>query len=291
MAGFNFGSKNKNKNKLSKSTSPPEKVGIMVGRNQIVTLAIPFQTPRAKEIREAVHLKVLNEDGQRIFYFNDKDQSWSNVHLRSTASEPLLSAPPVFAIEKAHSVLSQTAAVASVTIVDEHEQPLTMEQACAMDFLPLEELAADEGDEENDEIASAVLDLQGTAEQHTAELSKLNTAIGELGAVAAKLGRAEAEIKRLGTEVAELKSMMQSSAASPVATEAKKRDVVTAAPAAASSAKTKLTGRLAAAAAKKRDLAAAPTAATSAQKQPQGHVAEPVDTATPRPAKAARRGK
>ena len=151
------------------------------------------------------------------------------MHLRSTASEPLLSAPPVFAIEKAHSVLSRTAAVASVTIVDEHEQPLTMEQARAIDFTPLEELAADEVDEDNDEIASAVLDLQDTTAQHAAELSKLSTAMqiralaGELGAVVAKLVRAEAEIERLSTEVAELKGMMQSSAASPFATEANDR--------------------------------------------------------------------
>ena len=123
----------------SKAKGPAEPVKLKVFLDQKVAAILPYLTPRAPEIRAAVNLKVLNAEGKRIFFFNpnapnDSELKWTNVSLESTAGNPLLAAPPAIAIEVAHKVLSKCKAVSTITIVDENEQPLTVQQVCSLAF-------------------------------------------------------------------------------------------------------------------------------------------------------------
>ena len=60
---------------------PPEECGLQPALNSKVLLGIPYQTKRAKEICEWVNTKILNQDGQRIFFFRGETEEWSNVSL------------------------------------------------------------------------------------------------------------------------------------------------------------------------------------------------------------------
>lgn len=114
-----------------KGHSPSEPCGMEVASNSVITLGIPFQTPRAKEIRECLHAKVINQDGQRTWIYRNETEEWTNIDLKSTADEPTLTAPPVYAVEKTLDVLTHCPAVSKVSIVDEYGAPLTMAQARA----------------------------------------------------------------------------------------------------------------------------------------------------------------
>jgi len=183
-------------------TAPPEKVTIIVYQSQIVQLMLPHQTPRAKEIRETISCKVLNEDNTKIFYYDPDDSSWSNLHYKSTRAVPLLAAPPADACEKAYTVLKACPAVASVTINDENGEPLTLDKVKAMDFLPVE--ASMDEENEPDEVAEAVLALQDKTAQQEQDVDSLK----------GKLTRAENEIATLKSELAELKGVVTSLVAS-----------------------------------------------------------------------------
>ena len=61
-----------------KGHSPSEPCGMEVASNSVITLGIPFQTPRAKEIRECLHAKVINQDGQRIWIY---PSTWAKTYL------------------------------------------------------------------------------------------------------------------------------------------------------------------------------------------------------------------
>ena len=125
--GFSFSSKpSQGKKALFKIVGPPEDVAIKVHRNQIVALSLPHETSRAFEIRTAVRTKVLTSAKKEIFMFFTEDNSWTNRDRKSTAVEPLLTAPPAEALDKAHNVLTNCAAVASVTILDENDHKITL---------------------------------------------------------------------------------------------------------------------------------------------------------------------
>jgi len=201
MAGFGFGSNGKNA--VSKlAVSPPEVVTIVVNKNQIVQLIPPYKTPRAREIRDTVNLKVLNDDGTRIFYYDNMNTTWTNVHFNSTRAVPLLAAPPVEACEKANKILSACPAVAKVTITDADGAPLTLDQVKSIDFLPVEACADEEP--EHDEVAEAVLALQEKNAQQEQDIDSLK----------GKLTRAENEIATMKNELAELKGVVTSLVAS-----------------------------------------------------------------------------
>ena len=228
--GFNISGKKKFG---AKPTGPPEPVTIQPSRTQVVKLGVPYNTPRSSEIRGTVNVKVVTEKGERMYFFNPGDESWSNVSLKSTSSNPILSAPPIEAVEKAFSVLSRCPAVSKVSIVDEHGNPMTMEQVriarrllCAlsfcphtcstcltraqvkaMDFIPLEEQATaeEEEDEDEDPVADAVVELQEITAKQAADIESLNT---DLGASNAKQARLEAEIQQLSEKHADMQSML-----------------------------------------------------------------------------------
>ena len=131
MSSLKFRKGGSPKKKGGYAGPPPEPCGIQPARNSVVTLAIPYGTPRAKEIREWLHTKVLNQDGLRMFYYRSDNEEWTNIDLKSTADAPLLTAPPVYAVEKAYDVLKACPAVSTVSIVDEDDNPLTLAQARA----------------------------------------------------------------------------------------------------------------------------------------------------------------
>ena len=116
----------------AKPSGPAEPVTIKASTNQVVHLKMPYLTPRAGEIRSAVNFKVLTDQGTRIYFFNPADETWTNISLESTEANPVLSAPPVEAVEKAYNVLSRCPAVSKVTIVDDNDQPINMAQVRAI---------------------------------------------------------------------------------------------------------------------------------------------------------------
>ena len=93
--------------------------------------SLTYQTKRAKEICEWVNTKILNQDGQRIFFFRGETEEWSNVSLLSTDAAPLLTADPVYTIEKTVDVLTACPAVSKVTITDVHGRELTLAEVRA----------------------------------------------------------------------------------------------------------------------------------------------------------------
>ena len=105
--------------------------------------------------------------------FSGEDNSWTN--RKSTAVEPLLTAPPLEALDKAHNILTGCAAVASVTILDENDQKITLAQAKAIDFIPLDELAeaAANDDSDVDEVAEAVVELKDAVAQQQEQIGTL----------------------------------------------------------------------------------------------------------------------
>ena len=173
---------------------PPEKVGIMVLRNQIVIVLLPHGTNRANEIRVWFRAKVRTSEGHEIFIFNGDTNNWTNVPRSATNSAPAVTAPPIEATEKAFNLLKLCPAVSSVTIMDEAEQPITLDDVKAMRFIPLEESAV----EETDEVAEAVIGIKEKTEQHDEELLSLKR----------KLARAEEEIEKLKSMFTDFKSVM-----------------------------------------------------------------------------------
>ena len=85
--------------------SPPEPVTIIVHRNQVVKLMIPFQSPLAKNIRACMHSNILNQAGFKIFIYTDS-QGWTNVALDSTVSVPKLTEEPLAAVRAAQTAFT-----------------------------------------------------------------------------------------------------------------------------------------------------------------------------------------
>ena len=60
-SGFAVKSPNK------KAQTPSEPVTIIVCVHQIIKLVIPFQTPRAANIRPCMHTKIVTASGNKLF--------------------------------------------------------------------------------------------------------------------------------------------------------------------------------------------------------------------------------
>ena len=178
-----------NSKKYNKPSGPPEPCELNVGDNQVVKAIIPHGTPRAAAIRELLKTQVLNGEGARIFYWHEEHDAWTNVHFKSTASNPLLGAPPVEAVEKAYDVFNKSSAVSAVKITDEDGEILTLQQVKAMRFTSLEEsaIAEPEEEEEVDEVADAVVELQ----------SAVASLVQTHGELQAKVSRLEDEVQDL----------------------------------------------------------------------------------------------
>jgi len=201
-----------------KSTAAREKVSLMVRTDQVVEAKIPHDTPQAPAIRECLKTKVLDDSLHKLFYFERDIKKWLSLHYESTDWEPKLTAQPVEVIEKAYAVLSKCPNVSSVTIVNEAGQVLKLEDIRAMKFSPVEATAPPEDvfamqdqfndttdDTTDDEVALAVVDLQGDVKNVKADLKDTNI---EIGSVNAKLARFEDENVRLTSQVIGLRDEM-----------------------------------------------------------------------------------
>ena len=125
----------KAKSSYGKPMAPAEPVDLKVFRNQVVELRLPYHTSRAGEIREYSKAKIVIER-KMIFIFNTLIEEWRNETPRSTAQKPELTAAPVIAVEKAVAELARCPAVAQVTILNENDQPITLEQVRAAATCP-----------------------------------------------------------------------------------------------------------------------------------------------------------
>lgn len=90
-----------------------------------------------------------------------------------------------------------------MSIVDEDDNPLTLDQAKALPFMPYDGSPAVADEEDEDEVAEAVLELKDVTAKHGMELQT----------IAAKLGRAEGEVQALKNEMAELRATVAAGAA------------------------------------------------------------------------------
>ena len=124
----------------SKGQKPKETVTFKVHRNQIVECIIPYATPRAKEVREVIKEQSFFEN-RYIWCFRaltENPPGWTNVARNSTTQSPMLSAPPVFAVEETKRLLSACDAVGTIKILDMANQTeLSDVQLRQLPFEPL----------------------------------------------------------------------------------------------------------------------------------------------------------
>ena len=72
-----------------------EEVRAIFYPSRVVTLMMPYQTPRAANIRAFCAARLLNENNQRLFIFRSnvpQNMFWTNVALASTPANPVLTA-------------------------------------------------------------------------------------------------------------------------------------------------------------------------------------------------------
>ena len=122
-----------------------EEVRAIFYPSRVVTLMMPYQTPRAANIRAFCAARLLNENNQRLFIFRSnvpQNMFWTNVALASTPANPVLTAEPSEIARKLSTILAGCPDVSGVVLQDENNAVLTAEQIDTMAFTPLEESAA-----------------------------------------------------------------------------------------------------------------------------------------------------
>jgi hypothetical protein len=133
---FNGGSNANNGPAPQGPRTGPEAVQIQVFVSQIVKALIPYNTPRSKNIRMWLMNYCLNESNERVFIFR-QPSGWTNVSLSSTPHVPAITCNPVRAVELASSMEQHCPDVSTVTIINESNQVMTIEQVRVMQFHPL----------------------------------------------------------------------------------------------------------------------------------------------------------
>ena len=110
--GMSFGSP-----KSAGKGDKKEDVTLKVFPNQIVQLVIPYQTRRAKEIRQVATSEIYHNEKQVWTFRGDElPHGWTNVDRNSTSENPCLTAPPVYAVTKTVQVMKNCPAVANVYV-------------------------------------------------------------------------------------------------------------------------------------------------------------------------------
>ena len=133
---FNGGSNANNGSAPQGPRTGPEAVQIQVFVSQIVKALIPYNTPRSKNIRMWLMNYCLNESNERVFIFR-QPSGWTNVALSSTPHAPAITCNPVRAAELALVMEQHRPDVSTVTIINEQNQVMTIEQVRAMQFHPM----------------------------------------------------------------------------------------------------------------------------------------------------------
>ena len=133
---FNGGSNANNWQAAQGPRTGPEAVQIQVFVSQIVKALIPYNTPRSKNIRMWLMNYALNESNERVFIFRPPS-GWTTVSLTSTPHSPAITIHPVRAVELVVAMEAHCPDVSTVTIINEVNQVITLEQVRAMQFHPL----------------------------------------------------------------------------------------------------------------------------------------------------------
>ena len=133
---FNGGSTPGNGTAPQGPRTGPEAVQVQVFVSQIVKALIPYNTPRSKNIRMWLMNYALNESNERVFIFRPPS-GWTTVSLTSTPHSPAITINPVRAVELVVAMEAHCPDVSTVTIINEVNQVITLEQVRAMQFHPL----------------------------------------------------------------------------------------------------------------------------------------------------------
>ena len=124
-------------------TTPREAVPATFHKSRVVVLHVPFQTPRASAIRQFVAARLLNENNQRLFVFRTATgNTWTNISLASTPTNPALTAEPAEIARKLTTILTTCTDVSTVTLHNEEGAVITAEQVSNMTFDDLQDQAA-----------------------------------------------------------------------------------------------------------------------------------------------------
>lgn len=122
----------------SSAGAPLERIRAIVQKNQIVAMQLPFQTPRAQNVRNFVHARLLTQSNQKMFYWRRETQNmWTNLALDTQPGAPKLTAPPVEAATAIMQVLPQCPDVSEVNLFDENNVAITLDDVKVMDFIDL----------------------------------------------------------------------------------------------------------------------------------------------------------
>ena len=99
--------------------TPPEDVSAKFALSRVVTLEVPFNTPKAAAIRAFVSARLLTEDNRRLFIFRrETGNTWTNIALDSTPAEPKITGEPAEIARKLESILAMCPDVNRVLLYD-----------------------------------------------------------------------------------------------------------------------------------------------------------------------------
>ena len=117
------------------TAAPLERIRAHVSKSQIVAMTLPFQTPRAKNVRDFVHARLLTATNQKIFFWRrEMNNMWTNIALDSSPQAPKLTAPPVDAATALMTILPQCADVSGVDLFDDEGIQITLADVQSMAF-------------------------------------------------------------------------------------------------------------------------------------------------------------
>ena len=133
---FNGGSMANNSGGSQGPRTGPEAAQVKVFVSQIVQALIPHNTPRSKNIRQWLMNYALTGRNERVFIFRN-GSGWTTVALSSTADRPAVTINPVRAVELMLAMEQHCPDVSTVTILNEANQTMTLDQVRAMQFTPL----------------------------------------------------------------------------------------------------------------------------------------------------------
>ena len=172
----------------TRKQSAPESVRLTAQLCGIICALIPFQTSKAKAIREWMHANVLTPDDERnrVFIYR-QNNGWTNISLKSTAAAPDLTLDPVTTLKIAHAKFNECPDVSDVTIMMEGSNtPITYEQIDEIQFLPLPAPSADNG---------------GVAGPSGTHRTDADTIIDKVDAVASNIDKVADEVKQMKAQV------------------------------------------------------------------------------------------
>ena len=175
--------------------TPKEPVDAIAYKNQVVQLKIPFQTPRASEIRTFMHTHLLNDETQQRLFVFRKGNGWTNIHLEASAANPKITWLPhailhkVFLLEKCEAVSRLT--VKKGAGFDDEGATILFDDIEALDFDSLEPAVSSDGPPSGASTSGAdppwKAEMERNLKKHDDRAEALDTKLGYLINVVEKL--------------------------------------------------------------------------------------------------------